>query len=282
MKLTVFLPSFCYFLIALVYYGTPMRSIWKGSISFGLVNIPVRLYSATDDNSISFDYLHKKDLSPVRYAKVCKKEETEISYKEVVRGYEFRPGDFVVITDDDLKKVNVERSKTIDILSFADEDQIDSKYFEKPYYLEPEKNSEKAYLLLLEALKTSKKVGIAKFVLRVREHLCALKPQGNMLILNQMRFANEVRSAEELNLPETDGVKKTEVEMAITLIKQLAKPFNIEDYEDTYRKELESMLDAKAKGKPIHIEGEEPQPTKVKDLMDLLKASIDQQGAAAS
>ncbi len=256
-----------------------MRSIWKGSISFGLVNIPVRLYSATDDHSISFDYLHKKDLSPVRYAKICKKEEIEIAYSDIVRGYEYRPGDFVVIGDEDLKKVNIARSKSIDILSFADQKDIDTIYFEKPYYLEPEKNAEKAYALLYEALRSSNKVGIAKFVLRTREHLSILKPDKNMLLLNQMRFAHEVRDTKELSLPDPKEVSEAEVKMALTLIEQLTKPFNPEDYKDTYTVELESMINDKAKGKPIHIEGEEPEPTKVKDLMDLLQKSIEQQSA---
>lgn len=157
--------------------------MWSGSINFGLINIPVKLYPATQEKNIDFDYLHKKDLSPVRYAKVCEKEEKEISYKDLVRGFEYREGDYIVITDEDIDAAAPEQNKSIQILSFAKEADIDTQYFETPYYLEPEKGASKAYFLLLEALSATQSVAISSFILRTRETLAVLKPHKNMLLL---------------------------------------------------------------------------------------------------
>lgn len=254
-----------------------MRSIWSGAISFGLINIPIKLYPATSDKNIDFDYLHKKDLSPVRYAKVCEHEEKEISYKDLVRGYEYREGDFVVVTDDDMKRASVKRTDTIEILQFAKTEEVDTEYFEKPYYMEPEKSSQKAYYLLLEALKQSKKVAIARFFLRNRESLAILKPHFNIIVLNKIRFEDEIRDAGEITAPK-EQVKKSELEMALSLVNKLTKHFDPKDYPDSYKENLEKVIKARAKGKPLPKETEKVHPTKVKDLMTLLKESLKENG----
>jgi DNA end-binding protein Ku len=255
-----------------------MRPTWTGSLSFGLVNIPVKLYKGTEDSGLSFHMLHGKDLSPIRFARICRADGQEIPYEDIVRGYEYQKGDYVVLTDDDLAKINVKRTKTIEIVEFVDEKEIDVRYFEKPYYLEPDKGAGKAYTLLREALAKSGRVAIAKFVLRTKEHLAALKPLGNALVLEQMRFQSELREPAGLKLPENEEVKEREVEMALTLIDQLTKSFIPEDFHDEYTKELEEIVEKKAQGKRVTInKGEEPTPTGVQDLMAMLKASLEKE-----
>lgn len=254
-----------------------MRSIWSGAISFGLVNIPVKLYSATGENKLDFDMLHEEDLSPIRYARVCRADGKEIPYQEIVKGYEYAKGDYVVLTDEDFKKANARKTKTIDIVDFVKEDEINVVYFEKPYFLEPSKGAEKAYALLREALKKSKKTAIAKFVLRNREHLAAVKPEENVLILDQMRFQTELRSPNELNLPKVDIAERREIDMALALIDQLSEPFKPEDYKDTYTAELRRVIDEKSKGKTPSQKEEEPVPTRVPDLMEVLRASLERE-----
>ncbi len=256
-----------------------MRAIWSGSINFGLVNIPIRLYPGTEDKNLDFDYLHKTDLSRVRYAKICEKEEKEIEYKDLVRGFEFRDGDYVVITDDDLKHASPEKHDSIQILSFAKADEIDTEYFDTPYYVEPAKNAQKAYYLLYEALKESKTVGVASFILRTRESLAVLKPHSNIIILNKIRFREEIRSHKDLSVPKDERVSKTEIDMATSLIDKLTKPFNPEDYEDTYREKLEKMIAKKAKGEKLPTPKTTKPPTHVRDLMSLLKQSLAEENA---
>ena len=253
-----------------------MRTMWTGSLSFGLVNIPVKLYNGTQDNRISFDMLHKTDLSPIRYARVCKEDGQEVPYDEIVKGYEVSKGDYIVLDDKDFERANVKATKTIDIISFADIEDVDPIYYEKPYYLEPDKGADKAYAMLREALKKSGKVGITKFVLRNREHLAMVRPSGDMLVLNQMRFADEIKSAGGLKMPKDATVTDKEIDMAIMLIDQLATPFNADDYFDTYQKEIERVIDEKSEGKVPEVHGELPKKKtgEVKDLMSLLKASL--------
>lgn len=255
-----------------------MRAIWTGSLSFGLVNIPVRLYSGSDEGSgINLTMLHKTDLSPIRYARFCRLDGKEIPFQDIVKGYEYQKGDYVVLTDEDFEKANVRKTKTIDIAEFTEEKAIDSRFFEKPYFLEPDRGAGKPYGLLREALKRSGKVAIARFVLRNREHLAAIKPVGNALILNQMRFTNELRQPEGLNFPEGADASKREVDMALALIDQLTEPFVPEDYHDTYVEELEKSIQAKAKGKKPAPASQAPENTQVKDLMAMLKASLEQE-----
>ncbi|MGE5297894.1 MAG: Ku protein [Acidobacteriaceae bacterium] len=258
-----------------------MRAIWTGALGFGLVNIPIRLYSATSGTGLDFDMLHKKDLSPIRYARVCRSDGHEIPYDEIVKGYEYRKGDYVVLTDEDFKKANARKTQTVDIVDFSDEDKIDSIYYEKPYYLEPDKGAERAYMLLREALKRSKKVGIAKYVLRNKEHLGVIKPMKNAIVLNQLRFKDEIRPPEGLNLPEIKEAKGKEIDMALALIDQLTEPFDPEVYKDTYKQELTKVIEAKVKGKPVEQKDSEPEPTEVRDLMAALKQSLEKERARA-
>lgn len=255
-----------------------MRAIWSGALSFGLVNIPVRLYSATEEHGLDFDMLHKKDLSPIRYARVCKADGKEIPYEDIVKGYEMQEGDYVVLSDEDFKKANVKKTKTIDIIDFVKEDQVDSIYFEKPYYLEPDKGAAKAYALLREAIKQSKKVGLAKFVLRNREHLAIIKPHGSAIVLEQLRFNEEIRKPEGLTLPDTkEKPGRREIEMALSLIDQLTEPFKPEKYKDTYVQDLKQVIKEKSKGKRVKAKNAEkiPETTQVNDIMAMLKKSLE-------
>ncbi|HVZ67410.1 MAG TPA: Ku protein [Patescibacteria group bacterium] len=256
-----------------------MRAIWSGSINFGLVNIPVRLFPATEDKNIDFDYLHKKDLSRIRYAKFCEKEDKEVEYKDIVRGFEYREGDYVVVTDEDIKRASPEKTDSIQILSFAKVDQIDTQYFDTPYYIEPVKSAQKAYYLLYESLKETKTVGVASFILRTRESLAVLKPHSNMIILNKIRFSEEIRSHKELSIPDNERVSKAEIEMATSLIEKLTKPFDPEDYKDTYRDKLEKLILKKAKGEKLPELKKAKPPADVKDLMSLLKESLNNPSA---
>jgi len=252
-----------------------MRSIWSGSIGFGLVNIPVKLYSASQSHEgIDLDMLHKEDHSPIRYARICREDGEEVPYDDIVKGYEYKKGDYVVLSQEDFKKADAKKTKTIDIKQFADEDDIDSRYYEKPYYLEPDKGAERAYALLRDALARAGKVALAKYAMRARDNMAAIKPIGNALVLVQMRFPADLRAAGDLKFP-TEKAKKEELEMALTLIKQLDKPFIPEDWHDTYTEELEEIIEEKAKGHKPKTHGKEPQDTKVKDLMETLRASLD-------
>lgn len=258
-----------------------MRAIWTGALSFGLVNIPVRLYSATSGTDLDLTMLHKKDLSPIRYARICRADGKEIPYEDIVKGYEYRKGDYVILTEDDFKKANVEKTKAIEIQEFVKESEIDPIYFEKPYFLEPEKGAEKAYALLRESLRKSKKIGIAKFVLRNREHLAAVKPSDDVLVLEQMRFDTEIRKPEELNLPDAKKAGNKEIQIALALIEQLTEHFDPKAYKDTYTDELKKVIDAKAKGKPVKAKGKEPKATEVADIMAMLKKSLEKEKTRA-
>jgi DNA end-binding protein Ku len=251
-----------------------MRSIWTGTISFGLVTIPVKLYSGSQSNSLDLDMLRRSDLCPVKYRRVCAEDEQEIPYEEIVKGFEYSDGNYIVLTDEDFQNANVEQTKRIDILDFVKETEIDSRYFEKPYYLEPDRAGEKPYALLREALKKSKKVGIANYVLRNRGRIGLVKPVGNAIILNQMRYVDEVRNPGELNLPETKAVKDKEIDLALSLIDQWTTKFDPKKYKDTYIQDLKRIIEEKAKGKQPKAKGKAPQPTKVVDMMTLLKKSL--------
>ncbi len=254
-----------------------MRSIWTGSVSFGLVNIPVRLYSATSGTGLDFSLLHKKDLSPIKYSRVCQNEGKEVPYVDIVKGYEYQKGEYVVIDDADFERASAKKTRTIDITEFVQEEEIDPLYYEKPYFLEPEKGAAKSYALLREALGQSHKVAIAKFVLRNREHLALIKPEGQVLALVQMRFQSELRTPSGLNLPARDEAKGREVQMALALIDQLTENFSPEDYHDTYTEELEKVIEAKLAGKQPAKLGQAPRPVQVGDLMAALKASLEQE-----
>jgi DNA end-binding protein Ku len=253
-----------------------MRAIWSGSIGFGLVNIPVKMYSASQPREgIDLDMLHKEDHSPIRYARICREDGEEIPYDDIVKGYEYKKGDYVVLTQEDLKKADVKEAKSITIKQFTDGSELDSRYFERPYYLEPEKGAERAYALLRDALEKSGKVALAKYAMRARDNMGAIKPLGNALALIQMRFPADLRNPGELKFP-AQKAQKEEIEMALALIKQLDKPFIPEDWHDTYTEELEELIEEKAKGHKPKTRGKQPKDTKVKDLMATLKASLNE------
>jgi DNA end-binding protein Ku len=252
-----------------------VRSIWSGAISFGLIHIPVKLYSAVAESSLDLDMLRKQDLCPIRYARVCRNTGEEVPWEDIVKGYEYRKGDYVILEDEDFKRANVAKTQTIDVIDFVDAGEVDSVYLEKPYYLEPVKEARKAYALLREALKKTGKAGLALFVLRNRQHLALLKPEGDLLILNQMRFASEIRKPEGLNLPAETEANRKELDMAIKLIDQLSEPFRPEQFHDTYREELERVIEEKAQGKIPESRGEAPLPTAVPDLMAKLRESLE-------
>ena len=220
--------------------------------------------------------LHKPDMGPIRFARICTLDDQEIPYEYIVRGYEYQKGDYIVLTDEDFQKASPEKTKAIEIDSFADQEEIDPVYYERPYYLEPDKGADKPYALLREALTRSKKVAIARFVLRNREHLAAVKPEGDVLTMIQMRFASEVRAAEGLNLPDAGATNDREVQMALALIDQLSGDFQPEQYHDTYTEELKNLVEQKLEGKEPVAVAAAPAPTQVRDLMAQLKASLEQ------
>ena len=252
-----------------------MRPIWSGSISFGLVNIPVKLLSAVQTEEIKFDLLSKEDLSPVRYARIAKSTEKEVPWKDIVKGYEYESGRYVVIEDKDFEKANPKKAKTIDIIQFSKGEEIDPLLYEKPYYIVPAKGGEKSYKLLQQALAKSGQVGIAEFMLRNREHICALKSYENRLVLSQLRYKEELRELPE----EVDkGIKITdkELQLALQLVNQLAAKFDAEAFKDQYIVEIKKIIKAKASGKGIRVAAApKEQPSNVKDLMDVLKESLE-------
>jgi DNA end-binding protein Ku len=253
-----------------------MHPIWSGTVSFGLINIPVRLYSASEIREINFDMLHKEDLAPIRYARICTADGKEIPYKDIVKGYQYQKGDYVVLLDKDFERASLQRSKTMQIHNFTYESEIDPIYYDKPYFLEPDKDAAKAYSLLRDALKQSEKVAIVSYVLRNREHIGIVKPYEDMLLLNQLRYQSEIRDWGSLSIPEKHTTHK-EVEMAIKLIDQLTGSFNPDDFKDNYVQELKVIIQEKLKGvKPKKREAEkELKLTPAKDIMAQLKASLE-------
>ncbi|HET7302765.1 MAG TPA: Ku protein [Candidatus Saccharimonadales bacterium] len=256
-----------------------MRPLWNGSISFGLVNIPVRLFSgATTREGLDLDMLHKEDKGPIRYARICRKDGDEVPWDDIVKGYEYRDGDYVVLTQKDFEKANPERTQTIDIQSFVDTSEIDIRYFEKPYYLEPVKGGEKAYALLRDALAATDKLALTTYVLHEREHLGVVQTIGKALVLVQMRFPADLREATQLKFPEGAASKK-ELDVAKAFITQETRHFVPEDYHDTYTEELESIIKAKVKGaKPSPAKHQAHKATEASDLMASLKASLKAKG----
>lgn len=251
-----------------------MRAIWKGALSFGLVNIPVRLYTASREKELSFVLLHKKDNSEIRYARYCKAEEKEVSWNEIVKGYPLDNGQYVILQDSDFEKVNRKKTETIEIVNFTEEEEIESIYYVKPYFLEPEKAAMNAYGLLRDALKKSKKVGIAKYVLKNKEHIAIIKPHKNMIVLNEIRYPNELIVPADLKLPEMTKLPPKEMEMALQLIDHLTVPFDPKKYKDTYTDEIKAMIKQKSKGKPVSAKKEKPKSSKVYDMMELLQESL--------
>ena len=255
-----------------------MRPLWTGALTCGLVNIPVRLHSAIQAKErVSFRLLHKKDLSPIRYDRVCQKENESVDWKDIVKGYEYSKGKFVVLTDDDFKAAAIESSKTIEIMDFVPADEIDPRYFETPYYLVPAKGGEKAYALLREAIKRTGTVGIGKITMRSNSlHLAGVKSIGDALVLEIMRFADELVNESDFAFPSDAGVRPQELQMAEQLVGNLSQSFDPTKYTDDYRANLMKIIRAKMKGKKIEVpEPEERESTQVVDLMARLQESLE-------
>ena len=252
------------------------RSIWSGAISFGLVNIPVKLNSAIDsEEKIDFDMLSKKDMGPIRYARIDTKTGKEVPWKDIVKGFEYAKGKYVVIDDEDFARASPEKSKTIDIVQFVKEEEIDPIFYEKPYYVVPDKKANKAYQLLVKALEETETVGLAEFMLRNRMHICALKAYKGILLLNQMRYQDEIRDVPEREKPKGEKITSKEVDLAVKLVHQLTEKFNPAAFKDTYVAALKKLIKAKAAGKSIHIAEPKQATASVKDLMEVLKQSLD-------
>lgn len=248
--------------------------MWKGALSFGLVSIPVEMYLASREREFKFVLMHDSDFSPIRYARICKEEEKEVPWNHVVKGYESEKGKFIVMSDDDFQRAAQERSETIDIKQFADEGEVDSIYFEKPYYLEPQRGASKAYALLVATLKKSKKVGIATYVIHNRAHLGLIKVHDDMLVLNQMRYDTEIVKASELKIPKS-AVSPKEMSMALQLIETMTAAFKPAKFKDHYYQELKKIIAGKAKGQKVALEpSKRVRTAKVYDIMSALKASI--------
>jgi len=256
-----------------------MRAIWKGSISFGLVNIPIKLYSGTQSHRIELDMVRQKDKCQIQYVRVCKKDGKEVPWEDIAKGYRKENGDYVIIDKSDFEKISPEKTQTIDIFEFIKEEQIPSKFLEKPYIIEPEKSAKKVYALLREALRKSEKVGLCKFVMRTTQHMGILKVEEDAILLIQIRFNDELRDPDEAGLiPKDINISKKELDMAMSIIDQLTEEFDPEKYKDTYKDDLIKMIKAKAKAK----DGEKPVPAPRKrktaaakdDLLDQLKASL--------
>jgi len=258
-----------------------MRSIWTGSIGFGLVNIPIKLYSAVSGSELNLDMLDKKDHAHIKFKRVNENTGKEVPWANIVKAYDLN-GKYVVLGDEDFAKASPEKTKNIDIFQFVKLAEVDSVYFETPYYLEPEKSGSRAYALLREALKKSGMAALGNFVLRNKEHLALLKVKDNALVLNTLRFEEEIRDSEELKLPAASSAKPAEVKMALSLIDDMTAAFNIKKYKDNYSAELMKLIRAKAKGKTIK------QPTmrvvhrQADDLMGQLKASLGKKHKKAS
>ena len=254
------------------------RAIWSGNVSFGLLNVPVKLYSATSKQTVRFRELREGDGSRIRHKRVAEEDGEEVPYDKIVKGYEITPDNYVILSRDELAEIDPEKTRAIEIQDFVDLDDIDPIYFENPYYLGPDKGAERAYALLAKAMDEQRKVAIARFVLRNKEHLAAIRPMGNTLTMATMRFHDEVVSPEALDDVLPDGEEKPakrELEMAKQLIDSLSTDFDAERYEDEYRDKLLALIERKAQGEDIvSAPTEEPTPTKAPDLMAALEESL--------
>ena len=251
-----------------------MRAIWSGAISFGLINIPIKLFSAIETTNLDLDMLDKDDFSNIKFKRVNESTGKEVAYANIVKGYKIDEK-YVVLEEGDFEAADAEKTKTIDILSFADETEIDSIYYEQPYYLEPAKGAAKAYSLLRDAMVKSGKVGVTNFVLRNKQALAILKPYKEVIVLNRIRFEQEIRPTDELKLPKVTSTKNKEVEMAHKLIEQLTEKFDISAYKDEYSEKLLKIIKAKAKGKKAKATPMKVVHKQKDDLMSMLKASLE-------
>jgi DNA end-binding protein Ku len=266
------------------------RAFWKGAISFGLVYIPVDLYSATHGGGIDLDYLDRRDFAPVGYQRYNKKTGKLVEWKDIVRGYQYKKGQYVALSDEDFRQANAKASQTIEILSFVDAGSVTSEYFETPYYVAPQKGGQKVYALLREALKRTGKIAIANVVIRTRQHLAALLPDNDVLVVNTLRFAQEIRTPKDIGLDapgsKAAGLATKEISMAQRLIEEMSGEWEPQKYHDTYREDLMKRIDEKVRKKETHTLTEAPKGAKpqksaeVIDLMAVLKQSLEKGGGS--
>ncbi len=260
------------------------RSLWKGAISFGLVHIPVEMYPAVRDNALDLTMLDRRDFSPVGFKRYNKGNNKEVTWDDIVKGYEYTDGEYVVLSEEDLRQANPEATGTIDILAFVDADQVPLLYYEQPYYLAPGKGGDKVYALLRETLRKTGKIGIANVIIRVKQHLAALVCEGDTIVLNTLRYSDEIRETDELKVPASSSKSATisdkELKMAMALVEGMSEEWKPEQYHDTYREDILALVDKKVKAKQtktITMPGKEPAPEKsgnVIDLVALLQQSI--------
>ena len=255
-----------------------MRSIWNGTIGFGLVNIPVKLYSAIESGNIDLDMLDSRDHSHIKYQRINEKTRKEGPYEKIVKGY-LMNDEYIVLEEQDFDDASPEKSRNIAIENFVKVDEINPMLFETSYYAEPAKQGEKAYALLLKALEKTKLAGFGSFVLRQKEALCVIYPKNGVLVISRIRFAQEIRKTDELNTPDDINVGKKELDVALALIKQYTSDFDIEAYKDTYNQQLMKIIKAKAKGKRPTIKKLKPKKAKSDDLYDQLMESLNKKGA---
>jgi DNA end-binding protein Ku len=259
------------------------RALWKGSISFGLVNIPIELHTAVRNHRPKFRMLHAKDKSPVKFERVCIRDGHAVAWEDLVKGFEYAKGHFVVLTKEDFQAAAVEKTRAVDIIDFVKAEEIDDRYFETPYYLVAAKGGERAYALLREAIRESGRVGIAKFILRDAQHLAAVEVIENAIVLTVMRFADELVDVKQFDFPSHEGVRKAELDMAKALVNSLDADWDPGKYTDEYRENLMRIIKAKTKGKQVKLEPtSEPRQAEVVDLMERLRRSLEGSGAKSS
>jgi DNA end-binding protein Ku len=255
-----------------------MRSIWKGSIGFGLVNIPVKLYSAVQNSNLDFDMLDSKDHSRIKFQRINENSRKEVPFDKIVKGFMIDEK-YVILDDKDFEDASPEKTKMIELENFVGIEEINPIYYETSYYAEPETQGKKAYALLLKALIQSNKAGVARFVLRSNENLCVIHPMNNVLVVTKIRFAEEIRTTEEIKVPPLDSISKKEVDVGLALIKQYTSAFDIESFKDEYSKELLRIIKAKAKGKRATVKKLKPREESGDDLYSQLMQSLSKKGA---
>jgi DNA end-binding protein Ku len=255
------------------------RAIWTGSLAFGLVNIPVEVHTAVRDERPHFRLLHAADKSPINYERVCRKEGKPVAWDDLVKGFEYEKGHFVVVTKEDFQQAALEKTRRIDVLDFVPAEAIDDRFFDKPYYLTAGRGGDTAYALLREAIRGSGRVAIAKFVMREVQHLAAVEVVGDALVLSTMRFATELVDVGSLTFPAEKKVRKQELDMARALVENLSSDWDPEKYTDDYRENLMRVIKAKLKGKAAHLVSEAPERgANVVDLMERLRQSLEASG----
>ena len=261
-----------------------MRPVWTGAISFGLVNIPVDLVSAESRNDLKFHMIDSRDQNRIRYERVNEETGEEVPWNQIVKAFEFADDQYVVVTDEDFQKADVKASKTIDIETFVDRAELDYKFFDKPYYIRPRKGGEKAYVLLREALKESDRVAISRVVIRTRAYLSGIYASKDALVLNLLRFNQELKAIEDISLPADADIKPRELKLALTLIEDMTETWDPAQYKDEYRAALMERIKAKAKGQGIDevVAEEDKTSGKVIDIVDLLKRSVETKKKPAS